>query len=334
MESLPKGVYRQRKQLADGTVKTYYRLRSTGKAIAGEPGTPEFEASLAFAMSSTSAVKAGTWGALIEAYRLSPGYRKLEPPTKKAYERRIACVGGGSGKSVREMRRSDFLMVRDAIAVEHPQAANHFIMVMSTILDFAVDRDLCDFNPLVRVRRIKGGSHKTWNDAQIKYAIGAFPEHLRRAVILALYTGQREGDCCAMKWSQYDGTAIEVSQEKTGAFVWIPAHRVLKKEMDAWRAEGERETVLVNSLGRSWPISSFSSTICLTIQKHPALAGMVFHGLRKAAAARLAEAGCSTHEIAAITGHESLAMIELYTKRADQKVRAASAMRKLELVKD
>jgi hypothetical protein len=42
----------------------------------------------------------------------------------------------------------------------------------------------------------------------------------------------------------------------------------------------------------------------------------------------------STLEIAAITGHESLAMIEVYTKKADQKIRAASAMRKLELVKD
>src|SRR5262249_57588428 len=51
-------------------------------------------------------------------------------------------------------------------------------------------------------------------------------------------------------------------------------------------------------------------------------------GLRKAAARRLAEAGCTAHEIAAITGHASLKEIEHYTKAVDQQKLAASAMEK------
>jgi hypothetical protein len=39
---------------------------------------------------------------------------------------------------------------------------------------------------------------------------------------------------------------------------------------------------------------------------------------RKAAARLLAEAGCTEHEIAAITGHASLREIARYTKAADQ----------------
>jgi integrase len=31
------------------------------------------------------------------------------------------------------------------------------------------------------------------------------PEHLRRVVILALYTAQRRGDLIALTWAQYDG---------------------------------------------------------------------------------------------------------------------------------
>ena len=42
------------------------------------------------------------------------------------------------------------------------------------------------------------------------------------------------------------------------------------------------------------------------------------HGLRKAAATRLANAGCSVNEIAAITGHKSLREIAHYTSAADQ----------------
>jgi len=52
------------------------------------------------------------------------------------------------------------------------------------------------------------------------------------------------------------------------------------------------------------------------------------HGLRKAAARRLAEAGCTAHEIAAITGHASLNEVQRYTRAADQQKLAASAMEK------
>jgi integrase len=51
--------------------------------------------------------------------------------------------------------------------------------------------------------------------------------------------------------------------------------------------------------------------------------------LRKAAARPLAEAGCTEHEIAAITGHASLREITRYTKAADQKRLAAAAMEKV-----
>jgi integrase len=53
------------------------------------------------------------------------------------------------------------------------------------------------------------------------------------------------------------------------------------------------------------------------------------HGLRKAAAARLAELGCSEFEIMAITGHQTSKEVTRYTKGASQKLRAASALARL-----
>jgi hypothetical protein len=50
------------------------------------------------------------------------------------------------------------------------------------------------------------------------------------------------------------------------------------------------------------------------------LPGQSAHGLRKATCRRLAEAGCSANEIAAISGHTSLREVERYTKAADQKM--------------
>ncbi|HWW36986.1 MAG TPA: tyrosine-type recombinase/integrase [Xanthobacteraceae bacterium] len=46
--------------------------------------------------------------------------------------------------------------------------------------------------------------------------------------------------------------------------------------------------------------------------------GCTVHGLRKAASRRMAEAGCTPHEIAAITGHRTLKEVERYTRAADQ----------------
>ena len=56
----------------------------------------------------------------------------------------------------------------------------------------------------------------------------------------------------------------------------------------------------------------------------------VRHGLRKAAARRLAEAGCTVWQIAAITGHQSLKEVERYTRASDQRRMAVSAFEVLD----
>lgn len=58
------------------------------------------------------------------------------------------------------------------------------------------------------------------------------------------------------------------------------------------------------------------------------------HGLRKAVARRLAEAGCSEHVIAAITGHKSLQEVRRYTATASQALMAQQAVRAMPSSKD
>jgi integrase len=54
-----------------------------------------------------------------------------------------------------------------------------------------------------------------------------------------------------------------------------------------------------------------------------------FHGLRKAAATRLIDAGCDVVEAAAITGHASLKELQRYIETRDRKKAARRAMGKL-----
>ncbi len=54
------------------------------------------------------------------------------------------------------------------------------------------------------------------------------------------------------------------------------------------------------------------------------------HGLRKGSATRLADLGCSTHEIMAIGGWETLKEVERYTKNANRKRLAAQVKRRID----
>jgi len=58
------------------------------------------------------------------------------------------------------------------------------------------------------------------------------------------------------------------------------------------------------------------------------------HGLRKAGLVRLAEAGCTEVELRAISGHKSLAELKPYIEKVEQQRAGASAMAKLQAVRD
>ncbi|MGD9918007.1 MAG: tyrosine-type recombinase/integrase [Paenirhodobacter sp.] len=49
------------------------------------------------------------------------------------------------------------------------------------------------------------------------------------------------------------------------------------------------------------------------------ITGRSAHGLRKSRAMQLAEAGATTHQIAAWTGHQSLSEVQHYTEAADRR---------------
>jgi len=126
----------------------------------------------------------------------------------------------------------------------------------------------------------------------------------RLMLMLLLYTGQRIGDVLAMTWADYDGSYIKVKQEKTGAKVEVYCHRVLKGELERWRASQQiiGQTILTRYDGR--PLSynrvrnKTTEILAMIERRH-----LQLRDLRRTAATKLAEAGCTTPQIAAITGH-------------------------------
>ena len=91
--------------------------------------------------------------------------------------------------------------------------------------------------------------------------------------------------------------------KKTRAVLEIPLHDDLQKIIEA--TPGEHLTFLTTKTGKSYAPNDLSDEF-----RGSGLPHCSIHGLRKAAARRLAEARCSAHEIAAITGHKTLKEVD------------------------
>lgn len=302
-----------RRKLADGTTKEYRYPPSRQK----KPKIP-----------------ADSMEALIRAYRRSPEWIALKPRTQQNYAIYLRPLEEIGHFSVKQFKRRDLLLLRDSIARGQGNgAATGFVRAASTLFGWAVDHDWIEHTPVHRVKKLPGGHLRAWTRAEADAAQAALPEHLRRVVILARYTGQRRGDLCDLPWSAYDGTTIRLIQQKTGEPLALPCHAALKVELDAWRA-GQvpgigAAPILTNTLNRKWMPEHLSRELPKALAKIGLPAGLNVHGLRKLAATELADAGCSMHEIAAITGHRTLSMVALYTRSADQERLAGAAVVKM-----
>lgn len=301
-----------RRKLADGTIKEY---RYPAWKPAPRPPAGD------------------TMRGLLRAYEGSPEWAALAPATKQNYLIYLRPWLKVAETAPRDVTRRDILAARGAMARTRGRgAAAAFGTVTAALFTWAVDNEWMDNNPAARLKALPGGSLPAWSEAQIAKALAGLPEPLRRVVVLALHTGQRRGDLCAMTWAAYDGATIRLRQAKTGTVLAIPAHPDLRAELEAWRKDrGTNLLILASPRTGGWTAPHLSREMKRSLGKIGLPAGLNVHGLRKAAARRLAEAGCSAHEIAAITGHRSLSMVQLYAASADQERMAGAAIARLQL---
>jgi integrase len=209
-----------------------------------------------------------------------------------------------------------------------PTAARNWFKAIRAVTAHCIDINMLKDDPTlgVRLRPIKGDGFHTWSDGEITQFEAAHPigSRERRALALGVYTGQRRGDVIRMGRQHIRDGVLHVTQEKTGAALAIPIHPELQAVLNA--VPLTQLTFLQTLRGKPFPGHSFSAWFKAACGKAGLDPRCTFHGLRKAACRRLAEAGCSANEIAAISGHATLKEIARYTKAADQARMARNAM--------
>jgi integrase len=119
---------------------------------------------------------------------------------------------------------------------------------------------------------------------------------------------------------------VEFRRQKTKVEVAIPILPELQQAIDAM-PKAEHLTFLMTEKGKPFTAAGFGNWF--REQCDAAGLSKAAHGLRKAGATRLAEHGCTDHEIMAWGGWTSLKEVQRYTKAANRKRLALQASERL-----
>jgi integrase len=199
---------------------------------------------------------------------------------------------------------------------------------LRTLVRYAMALGWIDRDPTAGAKAYRSKEIHTWNEEEIATFEKRWPEGSRErlAFALLLYTGQRGSDVHRMLWVDYVGDTIRVAQQKTKTKLTIPIHENLEDLLDA--ANRDHATIVVTAYKKPFSVKGFGNMMSDAIREAGLPQRCKPHGLRKAAARRLAEAGCSASEIMAITGHKTLAEVERYTRAAEQEQLARRAIKR------
>ena len=268
-----KGVFPTYKILKDGTRKCYWYHRATGKRLHGEPGSPEFVSDLAAAEQGMRdrLAHGGTFNGLIREYTLSEEFqRSLAPSTQAEYRRMLTkaetVFGDMPIAALDDWRvRKDFLDWREKVARNSgPREADYRLSTISAMLTWAVERGRLSGNHLKGFKRLYHSDRAEiiWLPEHVEAFMNAAPIELQRALLLALHTGQREGDLLRLPWSAYDGKTIRLRQGKSrrgqrlGPIIVIPCTAALRRMLDGM--ERTSPLILSTMTSRSFKKRYFS----------------------------------------------------------------------------
>lgn len=324
-----KGIYRNRKKLADGSTRDYWTLRGFGalKPLSGDekeafgPGTPAFMRAYHAAIDAPRKARTvGTLQSIIDAYQRSAAWAKLAPRTKADYTRAIGAIGKKWGTAPLDVIedpkvRRGFLDWRDALALTSPRQADATLGVLRIILEFGRDRGIIAHNHATKPKKLYTAdrSDKLWLPPDIAAIRATTPADVLLAFELALGTGQRKGDILRLPWTAYvddpdparaGRKRIRFRQGKRKRLVDMPVTRELQATLDSLP---KRAITIVTNKGKPWSVSAEGKCPHFDHKWRAAvlgagLDGLHFHDIRGTACTKLAEAGATPSEIAAMLG--------------------------------
>jgi integrase len=311
-----------RKRLADGTVKEYRYQRGERTRIRIRPDK-------------------GAIRQLAESYSKSPEFLGLSHSWQTAKRYYLGILEDELGwmtlddLNKRDIRGS-FYEVRDDYA-EKPHKADKLIDSLKSLLAWAYERGRIDFNHALGIPHLaasgKVRNEIIWTEDHEAIVYASFPRSLRQAFRFALFSGMRQSDMCALRWSQFRDGWISYQPSKTrgstAMFVHLPVAELRPfRELVADLSRGT-EFMLTTESGHPLDAINLRARWRVALAKTD-LRGedLHWHDIRGTTITRLYEAGCTDAEVASISGHSIGGGSKLGDYAARSKQLAVNAYRK------
>lgn len=330
-----------------GNLRLYYRRAGQPKLrLRGPMGSREFWQDYQAALKNpkpkaktkaSAAPDRSTMRWLISDYFSSADYQRLDETTRKTRRRVLErfCMNQNDGDKPYALILPRHIRTRRDALVKTPAAANTLLKALRVVFKHALRHDLVTSNPAAAVEMFgsSGEGFHSWTLAEVeqyeaRHLVGSTP---RLALALALFTGQRRSDLVQLGPPQLRDGWLTFTQFKNRNLkpvtLEIPVIPALAEIIEA-SSIGD-QTFLISAHGKPFTTAGFGNRVRDWCDA-AGLPHCSIHGLRKAAASRLAELGCSEFEIMAITGHQNSKEVMRYTKAARQKTRAQSALKKMQ----
>jgi integrase len=211
-----------------------------------------------------------------------------------------------------------------------PAAANNRLKRLRSLFKWAMLPRYADFgvmaNPARDVAKLapkRKGGFPVWRPQDLDkfeahYPVGA---QARLALALLMFTGARRSDVVRLGWPMARDDELSWVQHKgrnkNPVEVTIRMLPELRAVINATPVCGTK-TFLVTQYGRAFTAEGFGNKMAEWC-KEAGLAGLNSHGVRKAAAVRMAERGASAHVLMATFGWLDIKQAELYTRSAERR---------------
>lgn len=280
--------------------------------------------------------QAGTLSALCASWRASHEFRSLAPTTranKAAIIKRLEARVGHVQVAAIEPRH-----IRRDLEKQPPHAANNLLKVWRKLMRHAKRMDWRPDDPAREVERVPTGKSRgfhTWTLAEIDRFKARHPagSMARLALYLLLCLGRRRSEVVGLGPQHVEDGGIWVHSSKTATSederLWLPLHPELAQEIALHQ---DRMIFLTTQHGKPFASGNAFGNWWKDRCIEAGLPHWGTHGGRKAVATFLAEAGATAHQIMAVTGHRTLAQVEVYTRAARQRHMATQGVALLDFV--
>lgn len=263
-----------------------------------------------------------TVAALFEVYFASARFKKRAARTQRDYRNKANAFLDEFGEApLASVGRGHLHAFWEEAHDNRGHAmANGIMAVVRAAFSHATRLEWIGVNPALKMELPGTAPRRVlWLPPEIAHII-ATADHIglpsvADAAIIALHSGQRQGDVLGLPDRLFVGDRIALTQSKRGALIDAPMTPQLAARVDDIRArkrtmpiasldalvvyEGSGQPYSGDLFGKKWRIVRGEAARTM-----PEIAGKTFQDLRDTSITRLALAGCNIHQLCAITGHE------------------------------